>query len=306
MTSLLTRSTRFAFCLAFALAVSAQGQASRTWVSGVGDDANPCSRTAPCKTFAGAITKTAPAGEISVLDPGGFGAVTITKAITINGEGTLAGILSAGTSGIIINAAAGDEIIIKNISIHGFETGVEGIRYLAGGQVTIQNVTISGVQGTAAASNAVDAALAANGRLILRNVSITNCESGIRATSSAGVLLLELENVRVENTDGHGLEAVNRVQGAVSNSMFVGNAFSGIKSSGATTVINIDKSTFMGNNIGVSTGIAGARVRISDSVIVNNSTGISIFAGSFVESTGNNRVAGNGATTPPNVIYVQQ
>lgn len=68
-------------------AVPAQAQASRTWVSGVGDDANPCSRTAPCKTFAGAISKTAPGGEIDALDPGGFGAVTITKALTIDGGG---------------------------------------------------------------------------------------------------------------------------------------------------------------------------------------------------------------------------
>src|SRR6476659_475042 len=82
----------------------AHAQATRTWVSGVGDDANPCSRTAPCKTFAGAISKTAACGEISVLDPGGFGAVTITKSITINGDGTLAGILHAGTNGIIVNA----------------------------------------------------------------------------------------------------------------------------------------------------------------------------------------------------------
>ena len=80
-------------------------QATRTWVSGVGDDANPCSRTAPCKTFAGAISKTAPCGEISVLDPGGFGAVTITKAITLNGTGTLAGILSAlANAAVIVNA----------------------------------------------------------------------------------------------------------------------------------------------------------------------------------------------------------
>src|SRR5713226_2571123 len=91
----------------FSLAISsvAKAQATRTWVSGVGDDANPCSRTAPCKTFAGAISKTAACGEISVLDPGGFGAVTITKSITIDGTGTLAGILAAGTNGIIINVA---------------------------------------------------------------------------------------------------------------------------------------------------------------------------------------------------------
>lgn len=301
-----TRIISTCICLAFAFAVSAQGQASRTWVSGVGDDANPCSRTAPCKTFAGAISKTAAAGEISVLDPGGFGAVTITKAITINGEGTLASILSAGTNGIIINAAATDEIVLKNLSIHGFETGLDGVRYLAGGQVTIENVTIQGFQGAAGSSNAIEAALAADGRLVVRNVSITNCESGIRASTSAGSLKLELDNVRIENTDGHGLEAISNVQGVVSRSMFVGNAFSGIRSSGATTAINVDKSTFMNNNIGISTGIAGARVRLSDSVIVNNTTGINIFAGSFVESAGNNRIAGNGASTAPNAVYTVQ
>src|SRR5262249_10812865 len=81
----------------------AHAQATRTWVSGVGDDANPCSRTAPCKTFAGAISKTAPFGEINVLDPGGFGGVTITKSITISSEGFEAGVLVSGTNGIIVN-----------------------------------------------------------------------------------------------------------------------------------------------------------------------------------------------------------
>ena len=83
-------------------AAPAQAQASRTWVSGVGDDANPCSRTAPCKTFAGAISKTALNGEINCLDPGGFGAVTITKSITIDCHEIFASILNAGTNGINI------------------------------------------------------------------------------------------------------------------------------------------------------------------------------------------------------------
>src|SRR5262245_36182877 len=84
-------------------AVPAQAQATRTWVSGVGDDANPCSRTAPCKTFAGAISKTATGGEINVLDPGGFGGVTITKAISIIADHVEAGVLVSGTNGIIVN-----------------------------------------------------------------------------------------------------------------------------------------------------------------------------------------------------------
>src|SRR5260370_18818890 len=87
----------------FAFASLAKAQATRTWVSGVGDDANPCSRTAPCKTWAGAISKTADCGEIDALDPGGFGTVTITKSITLDGTGTMASILASGTTGITVN-----------------------------------------------------------------------------------------------------------------------------------------------------------------------------------------------------------
>src|SRR6478752_4772437 len=104
------------------------GQASRTWISGVGDDANPGSRTAPCKTIAGAISKTAAGGEIDALDPGGFGAVTITKSITISGEGTLASVLASGTSGIIVNNATAVPIVVtlRNLSINGAGTGASG------------------------------------------------------------------------------------------------------------------------------------------------------------------------------------
>src|SRR5258705_4137639 len=121
---------------AFMLTVTslANAQATRTWVSGVGDDANPCSRTAPCKTFAGAISKTAVDGEIDALDPGGFGAVTITKAITIDGGPTgEAGILAAGTTGIIVNLTAnsGSNVVeLRSISINGAGTGTNGIRIL--------------------------------------------------------------------------------------------------------------------------------------------------------------------------------
>src|SRR6267154_3375151 len=96
----------------------AQAQATRTWVSGVGDDANPCSRTAPCKTFAGAISKTAPGGEIDALDPGGFGALTITKSITLDGGGgQVASVLVAGTNGITVVAGVNDVVIIRNLRL---------------------------------------------------------------------------------------------------------------------------------------------------------------------------------------------
>src|SRR5438045_3295514 len=111
---------------------AAQAQATRTWVSGVGDDANPCSRTAPCKTFPGAISKTAAGGEINCLDPGGFGGVTITKSVVIKCHYTEAGILVSQTNAVIINAAATDKVTLRGLDINGAGTGLNGIRFLAG------------------------------------------------------------------------------------------------------------------------------------------------------------------------------
>src|SRR6202521_4172668 len=107
----------------------ANAQASRTWVSGVGDDVNPCSRTAPCKTFAGAISKTAAGGEINCLDPGGFGAVTITKSITISCEAGTAGVLVSFTNGITISAAGGDNVVLRGLDIEGIGTGLTGVKF---------------------------------------------------------------------------------------------------------------------------------------------------------------------------------
>src|SRR5436305_5124912 len=162
-------------CLVFS--TLAQAQATRTWVSGVGDDANPCSRTAPCKTFAGAISKTAAGGEISVLDPGGFGAVTITKSITINGDGTLGGLLAATVNGIIVNAGANDDVIIRSISIDGTmgaSIGIHGIRFLAGRSVRVENCSITGFN-----NNGIDVVHAGTvgnpgGVLVVENTTFTH------------------------------------------------------------------------------------------------------------------------------------
>src|SRR5258707_1087318 len=142
------RKFRFAFNVlaiaVFSLAISsvAQAQATRTWVSGVGDDANPCSRTAPCKTFAGAISKTAPKGEINVLDPGGFGAVTITKAITIRAECVEAGVLVSGTNGIVVVAGPSDDVNLEGLDIEGLGTGLDGIKFQSGHHLHVENCEI--------------------------------------------------------------------------------------------------------------------------------------------------------------------
>jgi len=130
------------------VASHARAQATRTWVSGVGDDVHPCSRTAPCKTFAGAISKTATGGEISVLDPGGFGSVTITKSITIDGTGSLSSILGAGTTGININITSASDtaksVRIRGLTINGAGSGIHGIRVIAADKVSIEDSVIDG------------------------------------------------------------------------------------------------------------------------------------------------------------------
>src|SRR5689334_22928867 len=161
----------------------AHAQASRTWVSGVGDDANPCSRTAPCKTFAGAISKTAAGGEIDALDPGGFGAVTITKAITIDGGGgQVASVLVSGTNGIVVQAGPSDVVILRNLRINGIGTGINGIRFLSGKDLNVEDCYIFGFT-----TNGLDIALnqATQASVhVFHSVFKNNGGVGIRATNA--------------------------------------------------------------------------------------------------------------------------
>ena len=137
--------------VALATASGACAQATRTWVSGVGDDANPCSRTAPCKTFAGAISKTAASGEIDVLDPGGFGAVTITKAITIASEGAgEGGVLVSGTNGVTVSAGANDVVVLRGLQFEGAGTGLNAVKFNSGKALVIENSTMRGFNASGA------------------------------------------------------------------------------------------------------------------------------------------------------------
>jgi hypothetical protein len=153
-------------------------------VSGVGDDANPCSRTAPCKTFAGAISKTAAGGEISVLDPGGYGAVTITKSITISGVGTQASILGALTNGVIINATASDVITLRHLQINGAGTGLKGINFLVGGVLVVEDVRVFGFQ------TGIETAAGNTGNTMISNATFhNNSQFGVHA--KGGTLTIE-------------------------------------------------------------------------------------------------------------------
>ena len=262
-------------CFTLALTASpANAQATRTWVSGVGDDVNPCSRTAPCKTFAGAISKTAAGGEINCLDPGGFGAVTITKSLTISCPYTEGGAL-AGGNGITVNLpTANDVVVLRGLDIFGVNPPSNGVRFIASGTLIIEDSTISRFNATN--SFGVSFQPTGAGRLVMTNVSVIS--NGNAATgggiqlfpTGAGVVTATLDNVRIQNNANNGLFVSGAVTALVTNSHISLNAVNGVRT-----------------NAGAPT------VRVGTTAITGNGTGISLAAGSIL-SYCTNQLNGNG------------
>jgi hypothetical protein len=258
----------------------AQAQATRTWVSGVGDDANPCSRTAPCKTFPGAISKTAAQGEINCLDPAGFGVVTVTKSISIICQHTLGGILSAGSTGVIINALASDEVILKGLDINGVNTGISGIRLLSAGALTVEDTTIANVSQWGIQINNT-----ALHTFQISRVTVTNAVLGgmqVRP-ANAGAVAVGVVNGLTSYKNGKGIE-------------IDGNG-------GSTSSTIIKNSVFNSNGTGISavTGATAFSVMVSDSVVQNSTTGISAAANTNVR-VGRMDITGNTVGVSGNVL----
>ncbi len=263
------------------LATGAQAQATRTWVSGVGDDVNPCSRTAPCKTFAGAISKTAAGGEIDALDPGGFGAVTITKSITLDGAGTLASILNSGTTGININVTSGDVVTIRNLTINGAGTGTTGIRVLSAAKaVHIENCAIFGNAGPGIS---VQHSTGQASLLVRDSVIRNNTGDAITTTSAGGGCGIVLERLRADQNGLSGLNIGTFASAGVSHSTFSSNG-TGITLKDSSSNLDAESAVIVRNGTGILNGLLGGAPtsRISRCFIANNGNGINIAGGSVV------------------------
>lgn len=260
--------------VALAFATTAAAQATRTWVSGVGDDVNPCSRTAPCKTFAGAISKTAAGGEINALDPGGYGAVTITKSMTIDGGGTMSSILASLTTGVIINgtgSATPIVVTLRNLSINGAGNGVNGVNIVEAQHVNIEDCDIFGFGG--------------------RGVSLTSTT----ATN------LHISNTRIHNnlTDGVFFRFGNAM---IERTTLVGNGEDGLQVDGAlgATAVLISNSTVAMNGKGIH-ATAGGLARMTHLDIFGHAAGNAWHVdGGTIETHVDNRImgTGTGALTP--------
>jgi hypothetical protein len=252
----------------------AYAQATRTWVSGVGDDANPCSRTAPCKTFAGAISKTAPAGEINVLDPGGFGAVTITKPITISSQCFEAGVLVSGTNGIIVNVPnATDTVILRGLDIEGLGTGLSGVVVTTGGNVTVENSTINNFT-----TNGITfTPTVAGSQLHVSNTVVRNC-GNFGASSGQGIFVspsgaatATLDHVRMDHNVA-GLRATGGTT-AATDCVAANNVTGGFTGASSPAIMNIERSLSTHNGTGVICN-SGATVRLGNNSIVDNTAAL--------------------------------
>lgn len=294
------------FVASILYASPAAAQATRTWISGVGDDVNPCSRTAPCKTFAGAISKTAAGGEIDCLDPGGFGTVTITKSITLDCRETEGSILASATSGINVNGA-NIVVVLRGLSINGAGTtpGTYGIHVFQAQSVTVEDSYIFGFGSGAGRGISVDTT-SSNVQLFVNNTTINNnTGGGIVLQPSTGFSAgADLNNVRLLGNGVAGL-ALSTASGAtalsatMTNSQIAGGGVAGAsgvvaKAPTGTATIVIKSSSISGNPVyGINSNGAGAAVRVGDTAITNNGTALNAVNSAKLESFGDNDVTGN-------------
>ena len=274
----------------FAISAPAHAQATRTWVSGVGNDANPCSRTAPCKTFAGAMPNTAVNGIINCLDPGGFGAVTITKSITIDCHETLGSILAGqeNVTGIIINVTTADPkdtlrtVRLRNIDIAGVNIGNNGISILSAVSVIMEDMSITGMT-----KNGIsDTRSEGKTSLVIKNSIIANNGgSGISALAQDNNVVLD--NVHaVKNVYGAAFGKTNN--GAINRSVFSNNTVAGVETDSGASMM-MDNSVVSYNTTGIAS--SGGQVAFGNSDVLYNGTGV---FGSTL-SFGNNRIFANAA-----------
>lgn len=288
-------------------------QATRTWVSGVGDDANPCSRTAPCKTWAGAISKTAAGGIINCIDPGGFGGVTVTKSITISCKHVEGSALASSTTGVVVNGA-GIDVVLRGLDIDGgspTSPGINGIRFVQGASLVVEDCTIRDFDAAAPNGNGI---LVNNTSLIaeiqVSNSHITGNGTGtggagiqVAPTGTGGANVTVTNSVFSNNTVGIRADSAGTsgaIDVAVSDTTAAGAPYHGFVALGAGGPVRMMLNRVVSaNNLGegVRESGANATVRIGSSVVTGNGTGLV----GTIQSYGNNQINGNtsdGTATP--------
>jgi hypothetical protein len=288
----------FLFVAFFASGSMAQG-VQRTFVSGLGNDGNPCTRTAPCRIFAQAILGTNAGGEVVVLDSAGYGPITIIKSVSITAPpGVYAGISVFSGDGIDINAGGSDAIILRGLTISNQGSSGNGIVFTAGGTLHVESCVVHGF------SSGRGVSFNGAGNLEVKDSIIRGSGDAIYVQPSSGTAVAAIDQVRLELC-GNGLVLLERSKGTVRNSVASGSGsgagFYAISTTGAPVELNIENCVASNNSDGIhaqSTSTGVATVRISNSTLTDNMIGLHNFGSPAVLlSRGNNTVEGNGTDT---------
>jgi hypothetical protein len=253
----------------------ASATATRTFVSGVGSDANPCTLAAPCRSFAQALTQTSAGGEITILDPAGYGAVTITKSVSIVNDGVgEAGVTASSGSGITVSTGASDVVNLRGLTLVGASGSSEGILFTGTGTLNIQNCVIRGFGG-----DGIGMLPGGSATFNITDTIVSNVGNNAVVIQSAG--------------SGTVTGVWNRVQTIGSGSGFLVN---GANSTGAVDV-TIANGLASNNGAGVSTegspANANTQVMVVNSVVANNGTGIFEDGGNSTTYLEKTTIAGN-------------
>jgi hypothetical protein len=303
---MMTKSTLYSAFLGALFVVGlatapAHAQATRTWISGVGDDVNPCSRTAPCKTWPGAISKTAAGGEIDALDPGGFGTVTITKAITLDGGGgQVASILAApGVNGVNVSAGATDVVILRNLRING-AGGTTGVQANTAARVIIEKCDIfgfstAGVSATPSAGNTM--------QVKIQETTINNNGTGVSSKPTGGATVnISIDHSWIDSNsggmkiDGTGGGASNVAANDSSFSLNTNNGTNAVSGPSGNVTMDLMRDTLAKNGgAAVQGNVSGggtSSVTVGDSMLSNNGSAWQALNGASVLSYKNNQVTG--------------
>ncbi len=294
--------------LLFALGQAAEGQATRTWVSVYGNDANDCSRATPCRTLSGALAKSSDGGEIDILDSGGFGSVTIDKSISVIAPPEVLGGVQASTgNAITISAGPNDTVALRGLTIEGLGTGLAGIKVLAVGALHVENCTINnftqiGIDFVPTSLTITNAQLHVSNTIVRNNNGASS--GGIRVKPGNNVSVIGMIKDTQLRNNQFGLRVEDNSKVTAKNTTTSGNSNSGfvVVSNGAAVNLNLDSCIAAGNGFGIRADGSNASVRFANSIIAGNGIGISSNAsGRTVSFTGTNFNADTGTATGPNI-----
>jgi hypothetical protein len=283
---------------------------TRVFVSGQGSDSNPCSLAAPCRSFQQAHNAVVAGGEIVALDAAGYGPITISKAVTITAIGIEASITTNGTTttGVVVNAGAGDTVTIRGITLFSGAITGDGIDINSGKSVTIRDCTISGFPGSGIAVEP-----SASLHLALRGVTVYGSgASGLVVFPSGpgAVTASVIGSVFSGNDDGvviNGTASTGTLKATLSvlSDANLSNGISVIASGVAPVTVMITGSQAVNNAFGVSGNGANARLFVDRTQVSGNSgVGWHALGGASVSSYTNNGVNGNGTDGLSGVVQI--